>query len=325
MPWSTPRNCWRSSRSRRSAHRRVIRLHYLRGDRAAALLAFDRCEQMLKDEVGVRPSADTLALLATIERAVPDAELQPLATVPAALQRPPRLIGRDAERRALARAIDEGGVRLLTGQAGMGKSRLIAELVEGRDCARPTPRAAWSVCARPGDAAAPYALAARWLRGLTLRADLQLTAAQRGALACVLAELGPAGGACAAGRSRAPARGHAVAARRGGPARPARRGHRRPAIRRRGQRRTAARAGGQHGLRLDHRDAARRTRTGGACVRRCACRVDDDADGAAAAAERRGHRRACWTPWRSRASAARSRPRCCASAPAAIRCSCSRR
>ena len=41
-----------------------MRLHYLNGDRAAALLAFDGCERMLKDEVGARPSAETLALLA---------------------------------------------------------------------------------------------------------------------------------------------------------------------------------------------------------------------------------------------------------------------
>jgi hypothetical protein len=173
-----------------AAHRRVIRLHYLRGDRAAALLAFDRCEQVLKDEVGARPAADTLALLATIERAAPDATVQPAAMVPAALQRPPRLIGRDTERRALARALEEGGVRLLTGQAGMGKSRLIAELVDGGAAAVDTSRCL-SVCARPGDAAAPFALAGRLLRGLTLRADVQLTAGQRDALACVLPELGP--------------------------------------------------------------------------------------------------------------------------------------
>ena len=49
------------------AHRRVMRLHYLRGDHAAALLAFDQCEQMLKHEVGAKPSPDTLALLATVE------------------------------------------------------------------------------------------------------------------------------------------------------------------------------------------------------------------------------------------------------------------
>jgi DNA-binding SARP family transcriptional activator len=37
-----------------AAHRRVMRLHYLRGDRAAALFAFDRCERMLKDDGRVR-------------------------------------------------------------------------------------------------------------------------------------------------------------------------------------------------------------------------------------------------------------------------------
>ena len=60
-----------------TAHRRVIRLHYLAGDRAAALLAFDRCERVLKDEVGTRPSTETLELLATLEQtgdAVPRAQ-----------------------------------------------------------------------------------------------------------------------------------------------------------------------------------------------------------------------------------------------------------
>lgn len=37
--------------------------------RDAALLAFDRSERACEDEVGARPSPDTLALLATIERA----------------------------------------------------------------------------------------------------------------------------------------------------------------------------------------------------------------------------------------------------------------
>ena len=58
------------------AHRRVMRLHYLRGDRAAALLAFDMLERMLKDEVGTAPSAPTLALLRSIEGEQPPAPLR---------------------------------------------------------------------------------------------------------------------------------------------------------------------------------------------------------------------------------------------------------
>jgi DNA-binding SARP family transcriptional activator len=53
-----------------AAHRHVMRLHYLRGDRAAALIAFDDCERTLKDEVGTLPSGDTMALLHTIEQAL---------------------------------------------------------------------------------------------------------------------------------------------------------------------------------------------------------------------------------------------------------------
>ena len=52
------------------AQRRLMRLHYLRGDRASAIAAFERFEQRLKDELGTRPSAETIELLATIEGAV---------------------------------------------------------------------------------------------------------------------------------------------------------------------------------------------------------------------------------------------------------------
>jgi DNA-binding SARP family transcriptional activator len=44
------------------AHRRVMRLHYLRGDRAAALAAFDRCRVVLRGELGVLPDRETQAL-----------------------------------------------------------------------------------------------------------------------------------------------------------------------------------------------------------------------------------------------------------------------
>ena len=145
-----------------SAHRQVIRLHYLRNDRSAALLAFDHCEQVLKDEAGARPSAETLALLLTIEQAEAPAWTigQPL---PASVLRPPRMIGRHAESAQVQSAWAAAEVFVVTGHAGLGKSRLLGELFDARvDVAL--------LRARPGDDAVPLAtlvrlahsLAARW-------------------------------------------------------------------------------------------------------------------------------------------------------------------
>ena len=49
------------------AHRRLMHLHYLNGDRSGAIAAFERCERLIRDEFGTRPGAETLALLKTIE------------------------------------------------------------------------------------------------------------------------------------------------------------------------------------------------------------------------------------------------------------------
>jgi tetratricopeptide (TPR) repeat protein len=46
------------------AHRRLIGLYLRRGDRAAALAAFERCERALQRELGTRPSQQTLDLIA---------------------------------------------------------------------------------------------------------------------------------------------------------------------------------------------------------------------------------------------------------------------
>lgn len=165
------------------AHRRVMRLHYLRGDRAAAMLAFDRCEQTLKHEVGAAPSAETLALLATIERAAPlagaAAQRQP---VPAALMRPPRLVGRDAERTQLLQGLAAGPVAVLVGEAGMGKSRLLQSL------AADDPRRL-HVSGRPGDALVPYATLSRLLRAVIERDPAAADAPGAVALAPLLPEL----------------------------------------------------------------------------------------------------------------------------------------
>lgn len=141
-----------------AAHRRVIRLHYLAGDRAGALLAFDRCERLLKNEVGARPSDETLALLLIIESASARAELRP-QVLPASLRRPPLDVGRERERRDLLAAWNAGQRFLVLGEAGIGKSRLLD-----------TVAAAWPgalvVRARPGDSAVPLALVTRLVEAL---------------------------------------------------------------------------------------------------------------------------------------------------------------
>lgn len=174
------------------AHRRLIRTHYLAGDRAAALLAFDRCEQMLKHEIGTRPSAETLALLQTVESAAtaPEPALLVPLRMPASLLRPPRMVGRDGELAHLLLGLRDGERVLVCGEAGLGKSRLLAEAAAV--VAHEGGRTVVGTQARPGDAAVPYATLARLLRALADAAPAALARAPAGELGRLLPELGPA-------------------------------------------------------------------------------------------------------------------------------------
>ena len=163
------------------AHRRVMRLHYLAGDRAAGLLAFDRCEQVLKDEVGARPSPLTLALLDTLQ-ANGRSEGAPEQRLPAAVLRPPRMVGRADDLRAALAGWAAQQVVWVVGEAGMGKSRLLQELVGARP-------GSVSVSARPGDAVVPYASLARLLRAVVERAPQALATAPRADVARLLPEI----------------------------------------------------------------------------------------------------------------------------------------
>ncbi len=170
------------------AHRRLMRLHYLRGDRAAALLAFDRCERVLKDEVGATPSAETLELLAQIDRAQPvaGAGQSPRRVVPASVLRPPRLIGRDAEWTRLQGAWDRGEAIVVIGEAGMGKTRLVGDLVRVHAGAAGS---AVQVSARPGDERVPYAVLSRLLRAVLAARSTPLPEGIETELARLLPEL----------------------------------------------------------------------------------------------------------------------------------------
>ncbi|HXF45739.1 MAG TPA: AAA family ATPase [Burkholderiaceae bacterium] len=166
------------------AHRRVIRLHYLRGDTAAALAAYERCRELLKVELKARPSAETEALRALLTSA--SAQRLPAARVaPLTVLRPPRLVGRDAEWEALQFAWQRGQTAFVLGEAGMGKTRLVTDLAQVR-------QPVLLVGARPGDERVVYALIARLLRQLARERIAALEAGVRKELARLLPELGEA-------------------------------------------------------------------------------------------------------------------------------------
>lgn len=61
----------RCERSSERVHRHMMRLHYLAGDRAAALGQYDRCAAILQEELGVTPSAHTDDLCRQIRASAP--------------------------------------------------------------------------------------------------------------------------------------------------------------------------------------------------------------------------------------------------------------
>lgn len=173
--------------------RRLMRLHSLRGDRAAALAAFERCEAVLRDEFGVKPAPETQALLHEVElrAAVQTAPARAggQEPLPMNLLHPPRLVGRLAQRRAMAAAWQAGSAFVLVGVAGQGKSRLLAELA-GQGPGRVLESA------RPGDDSLSYGALSRLLRSMHRAAPrpdaLWPAGAAAHELARLLPELGPA-------------------------------------------------------------------------------------------------------------------------------------
>jgi DNA-binding SARP family transcriptional activator len=171
------------------AWRRLMRLHSRRGDRAAALAAFERCEQVLRDELGVKPAPETLALLHEVETGHAVLAIDSATTpLPAALLSPPRLVGREPELLAMAAAWQGGRAFVLLGEAGMGKSRLLLA------CAADGPARALAA-ARPGDEVVAYGSLIRLLRSMMRVAPapdrLWPEASLREELSRLLPELGP--------------------------------------------------------------------------------------------------------------------------------------
>lgn len=167
------------------AHRRVMRLAYLAGDRAGAIATYRRCEAILRDELGVRPLPETVALAQAIE----EASVERLATrhhaIPVTVDRPPVLAGRSEAWDRMEEAWSKGQVIYISGDPGVGKTRLMHDFAASK-----VPRRRWNVfTARPGDKTTPFASQARAFRAVLDACDgIELTNAMKRELGRLLPE-----------------------------------------------------------------------------------------------------------------------------------------
>ncbi len=116
-------------------YRRVMRLHYLAGDRGQAMAAFQRCREVLHETFGLEPLPDTVELARAIDRgsfSAPGGRARPSAALPIALLRPPRLVGRARAWQALEDAWQRVHTIIVVGEAGIGKSHLMHDFAASR-------------------------------------------------------------------------------------------------------------------------------------------------------------------------------------------------
>lgn len=153
---------------REGLHRRRMLALHRAGRRADALAAFQEARRVLRDELGVDPSRELLALEAEILAV----EAPPAVTVVPA-QLPPRasgFAGRDPEsaaiRAALARRTEASPLVLVTGMPGIGKTALA--VLAGAASAHAYPDGQLYADLRGADArpAAPHEILASFLRAL---------------------------------------------------------------------------------------------------------------------------------------------------------------
>ncbi|NJN18343.1 MAG: tetratricopeptide repeat protein [Oscillochloris sp.] len=112
------------------AHRELIRLLALNGQRAVALAHYEQFRRTLARELGMEPDHATEQLAATIRSAAPlagAADLRRVGPAPGSFPNAPTpMLGRNAELAALLERIRRDEVRALTisGPPGVGKTRL---------------------------------------------------------------------------------------------------------------------------------------------------------------------------------------------------------
>lgn len=117
-----------------SAYRRLMRLHFLNGDRSAALLTYETCRDLLAQELGVEPSSETDEMLASIRSS--EAPVSGFETQAGARKERLRIpfVGRSEKYHVLVRTFQKakGGhpqVVIVSGESGIGKTRLANEFL----------------------------------------------------------------------------------------------------------------------------------------------------------------------------------------------------
>lgn len=126
-----------------SVQRELMRLYAQTGERHKALRLYQQCCQVLHDELGVEPSAQTITLYEAILNGTISATLEPppspapIVESPAIREETHRmpLVGRQAEMQKLIEYLQQaqrghGTVVFLIGEQGVGKTRIGEELVD---------------------------------------------------------------------------------------------------------------------------------------------------------------------------------------------------
>ena len=124
-----------------SAHRQLITLYALSGERAAAKRQFEECKRILKEELNAEPEEETLQLFEDLQKKRPHPQsgkkvIEPVpSTIPSKKAshvpvHPAPFIGREKELGEILGVLRESPYRLLTllGPGGSGKTRLALQV-----------------------------------------------------------------------------------------------------------------------------------------------------------------------------------------------------
>jgi predicted ATPase/DNA-binding SARP family transcriptional activator len=120
------------------AHRQLMRLLVLDGQRSAALSQYETCRRALADELGVEPTAETQALYERIRESEASGEVWEYGSAPLHSRTPilnflpsfTSFVGREAELDEIADLLANPDCRLVTlfGPGGIGKTRLALQV-----------------------------------------------------------------------------------------------------------------------------------------------------------------------------------------------------